>query len=184
MDFLTTLLGSVFTGGATGLIGLGVSAFTKFKEAKEKNRHNEAMAHIDKETMEAEAKLAIQKVEIEGEIEQNIETTKAISQALSASYEHDKRAYATGKLGGFGRVMMVIVDFLRGIIRPGLTIYLVILTTIMYSTMVDLTEGLDAAFKADDATAILKQIVAMVLYLTSTCVTWWFGGRQMEKQSK
>ncbi|MDH5573262.1 MAG: hypothetical protein OEY89_15985 [Gammaproteobacteria bacterium] len=183
MDILTTLLSSVFTGGATGLLGLGISAFVKLKEISELNRHKESMAKIDKETMEAEANLAIRKVEIEGDIQQNIETTKAISAALSASYDHDKRAYATGKLGWFGRFMMVLVDFWRGIIRPGLTTYLVVLTSVMFYEMLDILNGLEAAFNADDAIGIVKQIVAMVLYLTSTCVTWWFGGRQMEKQS-
>lgn len=179
MEWLGDLIGGVLSGGATGLFGLGVSAFTSYKKDKEKNRHNEAMVKLNSEAIRAEAELEIEKVYVEGDIQKSIESTKAAAAGLKASYEHDQAAYFKGEQGKVAKFFFGIVDFFRGMIRPSLTIYLVVLTSLMYWSMVELlgTNGISDA----QALKIIMMIVTMVLYLTATCITWWFGGRQLEK---
>lgn len=178
---LMDVIGAVFSGGATGLIGIGVNAFLSFKKAKEENRHKEEMLKLNSEAMRAEAELELEKIRTEGDIQQNIESTKAFAESLARSYEHDKAAYFKGKQGPVAQFFFGLVDVWRGLIRPGLTTYLVVLTSMMYWTMLELVEKLDMVFSEDKAIEIIMMIVALVLYLTSTCVTWWFGGRQLEK---
>jgi len=175
------LIGGVLSGGATGLIGLGVNAFMSFKKEKEENRHKESMVTLNTEAMKAEATLEIEKVEIEGNIQQNIQASKDAAAGLAASYEHDSAAYYKGKQGKVAHFFFGVVDFCRGMIRPSLTVYLVVLTSLMYWAMVDLVDGMGTGINDAKAVEIILMIVAMVLYLTSTCVTWWFGGRQLEK---
>ncbi len=72
----------------------------------------------------------------------------------------------------------MILDFIRGSIRPGLTIYLCVLTTLIY---VQTRTLIGTAMPPDQAAAIVKEIISTVLYLCSTTVCWWFairGGRK------
>jgi len=175
------IIGGVLSGGATGLFGLGVSAFTSYKKNKEENRHKETMVSLNSAAIIAESEAELQKVTVEGEIQQNIQASKDAAAGLAASYEHDRAAYFKGKQGPVAQFFFGIVDFFRGMMRPSLTAYLVVLTSSMYWSMLELIGGLEAAFPQTEAIEIVKQIVATVLYLTVTCVTWWLGGRQLEK---
>lgn len=181
MEFITDALGSILGGGATGLFGTIATAFVSYKKIKEENRHKEQMAVVNQQTIRLEGELNLRQAQVEGEIQQSLADTKAAAEGLVASYEHDQRRYATGKLGKFGRFLMVLVDFARGSMRPGLTTYLVVLTTLMYVEMLTLVNGLQGALNGSNAVVLLQHIIMTVLYLTVTCVTWWFAGRQLEK---
>lgn len=177
MEFIGDIFTSLLAGGATGLLGLAGNIWSEYKKQKEANRHKEEMARIDKETMEAEANLAIQKVEVEGQIATTIEATKA----LAESYKHDTATYFKGEQGAIAKFFFGIVDFFRGMLRPGITIFFVGMTTYVFIEILNIVNGFQGALTAPEAVDILKRIIIMILYLTSTCVTWWFGGRQMEK---
>ena len=72
---------------------------------------------------------------------------------------------------------MQFVDFVRGMTRPALTWGFVALTGAIYFTMGD-------ADAVVDGTAVKARIVDTVLYLTTTCVLWWFGARQIAKGAR
>lgn len=181
MEFLNDALGSILSGGATGLLGTIATAWVSLKKAKEQNRHAESMADLNHKQILAEADANLKMAQTEGEIQQSLASTKAAAEGLTASYEHDQRRYATGKLSGFWQGAMALVDVARGLMRPGLTVYLVVLTSLMYWQMVTLLEGIDGSFGAGDMMTIVRHIAVAVVYLTITCVSWWFGGRQLEK---
>ena len=100
------------------------------------------------------------------------------SKAFGESYSSEPRRYLTiaGKdMPTLVKYMLGSLDFLRGSIRPAMTIYLVILTTFMYWKMVDLSAGIE--FDPTQAWEVVQLIVSTMLYLTSTAVLWWFGTR-------
>src|SRR3990167_6002525 len=108
IGFSSLLSGSVI--GLLGSVGTGVLDF--FKQ-KEKNKHELAMLSAQKSLVEAQGASAV-----------SIENAKSFGQ----SFDVDKATYANqaGFVGWQGLIfnlLMVIVDFLRGFTRPGLTWY-------------------------------------------------------------
>lgn len=173
-EWLGDALTAVLSGGATGLLGAAFSTWGELTKLKEANRHAEVMADKDLEVakVEAEGKLAIARTEGEAAI------GVADAGALAASYAHDKATYYTGELGPVGRFFMVLVDFLRGIIRPAETLYFTGLCTWLTVVAIDLLQQLDATATAELARQLVPQVVLVVLYLTTTIILWWFGARQ------
>ena len=81
----------------------------------------------------------------------------------------------------FVSFMFGFVDFLRGLMRPILTIYLVGLSTwITWKAylLLDLTRS---AITATEAIGIFTDATSIIMYLTTTVICWWFGSRQMAK---
>lgn len=154
LDLITGLL----TGGATGLLGVAVSTVTDYMERRA--RHREAiesqrldieLAQIEAASAEHRATLALQTAEIEAE-----------GRALDASYAEARARWSGPGEGG----LIVAVDVVRGLTRPLITWLLIGLVAGIYWTALPEEE------------ALRTRIVATVLYLATTCVVWWFGGRR------
>ncbi len=108
------LLGTIFGGGATGLIGSTVGRFIGIWESKQKTKQLQ---------IELQHEILLQKLNIEArsnelESEERIAESVASSQMMNASYSHDT---------GYG------TSFLRWV-RPLLTIMLIGLTSAVYWT--------------------------------------------------
>jgi hypothetical protein len=200
-EAITSIIGAVFSGGATGLIGIGIQRFAEFKKQQlelevVKLNHQNALALADKETerarLRAEADQAIADRgatarEREAEEDAHARQIEADSRSLLASYEHDRASYiekgamlGKGKSAAFLRVAMGIVDFARGMLRPGLTIHLTVIVTMMFLTMVAILEKA-GGLNVEDVKPILTLIVQTITYCWTTCVVWWFGTRQSQQ---
>lgn len=68
---------------------------------------------------------------------------------------------------------MLAVDVFRGLMRPGMTLLFLVLTGAVYFK-------LSADF---DFLDLRERIIDTILYLTTTCTIWWFGGRQVAKSA-
>jgi hypothetical protein len=88
----------------------------------------------------------------------------------------------TFPIGCFAAVMFGFVDWLRGFMRPALTLYLTGLTTVITWMAWDIMKkyGLEG-MTAIEAVAIFNEVITIVVYLTVSCVTWWFGDRRIAK---
>ena len=180
LNFLGDALGAIVSGGATGLIGAGLTMFKEIKAQKMAFAHDERMTELEHQGMQLEAELKMSIVKAESEAAIQIQESKAFAD----SYKHDTRAYATGKLGKFGQTLMVIVDFCRGMIRPSMTIYMTVLTTWLYIDVMDMAGGLDGVITKDQAMSMMMQIILVILYITTTVILWWFGTRSARHASK
>lgn len=158
---------SIVSGGATGLIGSIVSGWTELKKQQELNRHAEAMADKDYQ---------MTKLEVEGRVQ--IADTEADAAILTTSYSHDSAAYATDAKDS---KWFVFVDVIRGLTRPGLTLYMTGLVTAMWLELNLIIGGMSAALDAEMMTQIYLQIINAVLYITTTIALWWFGTRNKAK---
>ena len=65
--------------------------------------------------------------------------------------------------------------------RPGLTAYLVGLTSWITFISMDVLKKHGHLLTADQAGDIFDQVTSIVIYLTVSCVTWWFGDRRVAK---
>lgn len=148
---IVNALSSVFSGGLLGTIGTIGTGVLDFYKIKQKNAQDLAV-------MDAQLKA----VQAAGQNQEVLATIKL----MASSYEADKATY--GEHPG-------LVDTVRGLTRPILTMYLVLISTIL---------GLWAFHKVTFAETIMeiaKGCIEMCLFLTSVSVVWWFGDRMKEK---
>jgi hypothetical protein len=116
--------------------------------------------------------------------------SEADTKAMQAAFEADRATYTekgyTLKRGwgpataGF---LMALVDFLRGIVRPGMTIYLCILVTYMFIWVKDLAASFGLELSPGQVLELITHIVATILYVFTVCTLFWFGTRP-PKQDK
>ena len=143
---------SIFSGGALGVLGAVGSGVLDFFKTKEANKQELAVLAAQKDLAVTAATSATL-----------LETIKL----TAASYEQDKAAYV-GDIGW--------VDQMRGALRPLVTVYLVAMSSgLAYWSFKKV--GIETAVVAE----IAKYSVYTCLDLTSMCISWYFGSRQMEK---
>ena len=150
------VLDLLLAGGATGLIG---SVFGKVISVFS----DHVKAKEDEKKRQHELKLLnlqLKTREIETENERIISYDTNETELRKASYEHDK---------SLGSASQWIVDLLK-VSRLGLTLLLMVFTGIIYFTV--------------DHLPLIEQITAMIVYSTSTSLTWWFGDRAMNKNTR
>ena len=164
-------LGSIIGGGITGLVGAGLTAWTEYKKQESLFTHEEKMAELDQ---------AMTKLEIQGrlriaETESNALQEVAASKALQVSYDADRAQYATGRTAGNSK-WFVWVDVIRGLVRPTLTLYMMLVVTLIYWHIMALVGGIEG-LDSTQAYGMLGGIIDSLLYITTTIVLWWFGSR-------
>ena len=156
-------IASILTGGATGLLGVGITFAVDYFKRKQAHEHELELRRIDLDISRAESASAerIAATEAEGE-----ESSRAWG-ALEASYRASTTRWSHGD-----SQWLVLVDVIRGLTRPALTWGFVILTGCIYFLLSEI-DG-----------PIRERIIETVLYLTTVTVTWWFGARQVAKVAK
>lgn len=190
MGSLLGLIGNLFTGGGLGVIGglfqKGIDAWQankeralEIEEKKLDQAHEIDMQREARESMklEIEGKLSIARVE--GDTQIKVADTAAMAAAMAA----DKRTYASDAEADKYPFMMVLVDFLRGVIRPGLTIYLNVAASVIvgvatfYLYDAWLHGGIDAASFKDTILAIVTKAATTILFLAEVATCFWFVTR-------
>lgn len=193
------LLGVVFSGGATGLIGVLFQRYFDYKGKQQdlelvriNNEHARLLAQMDVEkanrAAQASEHVADEQAEAQirsAELDAQARADEAAARSYVASIEADRATYLDPKSQAksrFARIMMTIVDSVRGLIRPVLTIYLVILATVMFNWAKAIASpGSVVAADVAKSAELVKTIVDTLLYLATTCVVWWFGVRPTAK---
>ena len=183
-------------GGITGLIGSITTSITNYKIQKLKNEHEIAVIGAKTSAMQAQADASIKiaNAKVKGEIEvaeqKTFETSIVIgNKNLFSTKWVDKLFETQGWMRFLSIPVGIIVAFLFGLVdalkaftRPGTT-WLFVGATIWlaYVCMDILATGGVTSIGIAQALAILTQILDMILYLTATCVSWWFGDRRVGK---
>jgi len=145
------IIGTVLTGGATGIIGTVIGKAFSFVDSwqKEKAADKEHTRAIELYKLQAELKLE--------EREQEMENQMQVAEIglRSASYGHDQ---------SMGKSSRWAVNTLR-MVRPALTGGLIILVGIIYFRTEDLGQQ--------------EVIIQSVIYMASSSTLWWFGDRAL-----
>lgn len=186
----------VILGGVTGLVGNVITSITNYKTLKIKNEHDEKMLPLQTTAMLEKGKMEIDlmKNKIAGEIE------LADVEAYTKSQEYGNQKTFSEKwiesmfaVQGKMRILAIpfaimfcslfaIVDFLRGFMRPGLTMYLTGLTTVITYMAWDILQKHGVAgMSLPEAVSLFDRVISIVIYLTVSCVTWWFADRRTAK---
>lgn len=151
---------SAILGAAGGLVQRWMEGREKAKQAavelelrRETNKHELAV-------MAAEAAMAatVAEAKLRGELEH------AAVKAQSDSFANDRATYsAPSAAGGIGSFLLVLVDVVRGLTRPG----------IAWSGLLmlwDLSQSLPAGELRDN-------VVEALAYIATTAALWWFAAR-------
>jgi hypothetical protein len=169
-------ISSILGGGATGLLGIVAQRFFDWLHVKEKakmqleqNKHELAVLNA-----EWQGKLGVAKEQ--GEAQRDV----ADSGALAASYQGAFERFATWDMkkdAWYIKIPMVLLDVIRGIVRPGLTLYLAWITTEIYRETRAILDAEGVTLTSEQTMMLLVYLIATICYLFTTCVTWWFGTR-------
>jgi hypothetical protein len=188
----------VLLGGLTGLIGNAFTTWFKFKNAKMEYDHKEKMVSLETQAMIQEAQMQIQvtKARIEGEVEladsaafdtsQKIGSQKLFSEKwidmIMAAGERKWTGWFFKLMGTIIAAAFALTDWLNGMMRPVLTIYLVGASSyITYLAWVVLQKAGFELISTMSAVSLFEQVSNTITYLAVSCVTWWFGDRTMSK---
>jgi len=73
-------------------------------------------------------------------------------------------------------------DWFKGILRPGLTVYLVAISTWVTYKAYSILSASQSVLSTAQSVAIFNEATNVITYLTISCVTWWFGDRRLSKR--
>lgn len=155
------MLETLLSGAVTGFLGGIVNSIYAYKSKKlDIELNNSKYAH----------ELEMRKIAAEATVE--VEDSKAFKEALT---NEPKKYYDGHDYTDKQRWLMIGLDFVRGAVRPILTWYLCILTTLVYFKAERLLNG--DVILPGMAFDLVNQIINTILYLTVTCICFWFGSR-------
>ena len=168
LEIISGLLSSSGLGAIVGIAGSWLTKREERKSAQLKYDHDRHMANIRVKEFELEAshELAIadkqiQRSETEGNIAIDLKETDAFTESLKSMSK------STG---------IKFVDGIRGMMRPLITIYVLILSTIISMEIGTLIGGLDT-IPQGKLISMYRYIIEQLIFLTTVAVTWWFGTR-------
>lgn len=184
MDIGTLLagIGSAASGGLLGVFGTGIKMWADHKAEQAKQAFELQMRKLDQEEMTLEHSLRMKEVEAQAkrdiavaqqsrmatEAQASADIEQAEIQLRQSSYSMDKASYGGG-----------VVDAIRGLMRPTLTLYFAILMAVIAYQLMQINNGqwLDQS----EAQSMLKDVINACIFLTTTAVTWWFGSRPIKR---
>lgn len=177
LEVLGTIVGGIFSGGATGLLGVIAQRWADYKNKQLdiqleqiKFSHEVELRKADAEIMEKEWQGRLKVATTEADAAKDV----AESKAFEASYGYDNVRYS-GKGTPAQNWVFVILDFCRGIVRPALTMYLCVLVTLIYYTTRDKLRAEDLT--PDQALDLYKLLLGSIIYVWTTVSLWYFGTR-------
>ena len=161
----------LFTAGAggavTGLLGSITTGIFGFFQEKQKHKNAVEMRELDIKESQIEAASADRKAALDIEKEEKI----ADKETFKASIEDARSSFLSGHdLTPPQTWCLVIVDMVRSLMRPVLTLGTLFVCLHLWVQVVE-------KIKNGEETDLHHSMI----YLATTCVTWWFGTRPADK---
>ena len=161
---------SALSGGIVGVVGSVATGITGWLTQRSKKDENIQLAKIEAQSKKDLAEISIRQFEAESAAKVKVATAEAEAEvskgeieAFKSSYTEASTAYSKGHaVGKVGKVLLPIIDFIRGSQRP-----LVIYTL--------LTVSIILVFRGHE------QMLNSIDFMTMSAVGWLFGARTTEK---
>jgi len=179
---LETVLGIASSAGLGSIVGVVGGWLTKRENRKadaQRQAHDLALANIDlqQDRMSQDHALALADKGMESsQLEGQIAVDIAKAEGAVSIDKIEAEAFASSVAIQTKMTGILFVDGIRYLMRPVITVYLLIATTyFMYSTH-DTVDGL-ASIPVDDLYTLYANMINQLLFLTITSVSWWFMSR-------
>jgi len=202
LSTLATIFGGPVGGVVTGIFGsLFSNIFNYFKQKqahKQKMELKELEIKADRQDhiyamAEADMNMQIKKSEIEGAI--NLKEAESFMQSQkNAMVSLFKASFMTKmmEVEGWPRYFTIpiativafafgLVDFIKHLMRPGITIFLIIVFGKILTEALGILKVSNHQWTVEQAVKIVMLSVDAAIYLTVTCVSWWFSDRRIAK---
>ena len=200
------MLATLISGGLFGAIGSVFKGVLGYFEKKNERAHELAVIEANKDFMiaEAEANIKITDAKVKGAVE--LEEVKAfqISQAagqtdmiketwINRLFEFDNKWFSwfPATIGSLLVALMALIDCIRRLMRPALTIYVMVGATWItwlvwqvltyHATNTDGSLSFHAILTPVQAYALFLQIIDFVLFMAASGFGWWFSDRAISK---
>lgn len=165
---IVDLFASSGIGAIVGVVGSFLTKVEDRKLQKQKADHDLKKAEVRAKEFMAESKheldmadKQVERAEAEGQIAVDVVN----SQAFLESQKEHSRTYKSA-----------FTNMVRGLMRPAITVYFLVLATIITINLHIMVGGLSAL----DENVILELYASNInqaLFLTTLVITWWFGAR-------
>ena len=179
-------LGALLTGGGLSLIGNIAKDITDTIRRKQDNAHALEMRKIGLDEKRLDIEAMTKEFEFRDRISAREEETEreiSADNLKAESYKHDKATYSKGvKQGKVGGFLLTLVDFVRGLIRPALTVVVVVLVHMILQESREILDAIGIkTFSGHEALEIYRTVIGRVLDLADVVIGWWFGDRMHNK---
>ena len=161
MDWLTAALSSSGLGSIIGLAGGLITKFLEIKHAKQEMVFRLKERELDLKEAEQErahelgmADKIVERAQVEGELR--------VGELAGIGFNESQK---TNKVDGALRW-----------VRPAITFYLLLGSSVLFATVWRKVGGLQGIPNAD-LVEMLVMMISSAMFLTVTCVAWWFGSR-------
>lgn len=194
MEILGTVLTGVLSGGATGLLGVLLQRFFDARKAAQDIELARLQLDAARETrrmeLEAQERMASNAAatqQLQAQLDAHAREVEADNAAYVASIASDRATYLAPNAQQHSRLarwLMAVVDAARGLMRPGVTVYSLVLLTSLAAWVRDMHQRQALVLTAAQQHELTMQVVGTVIYLTTTTVVWWFGVRPAQPQRR
>ena len=188
MDFLGVITG-LATGGASSILG----GLTGLLGGWLKNKHDLQMHSLKMESKKLDYDHEISLMSKEADIAESMQSMKleesmfvADHEALTTTIKAQEQESSWGKtaveqahpwiLNGLA-ILTGLLTFIQKIIRPGLTVYLIVLVHLIWGDVQAVMTSEGVKLTSADFLPVMKSIINMVLYACNTALFFWFSTR-------
>jgi len=179
---LETILGIASSAGLGSIVGVVGGWITKRENRKSDQQrfvHDLALANIDLQQDQmahthalALADKGMESSQLEGQIAIDI----AESEGAIAIQKVEAEAFASSVAIQLKMTGIKLVDGIRYLMRPVITVYLLTATTYFMFATHKTIDGL-TSIPVDDLYSLYANMINQLLFLTITAVSWWFMSR-------
>lgn len=171
---------AILSGGATGILGAGLQFVGNYFKDRQEKKYQLELRRLDMDSMKLEAELKLNIAEQEAEAK----IALAEQHAFEKSFDNDRATYSpAGSLPPGASWLLVGIDFIRGLIRPVITLWFIYLLAKLNAQLFTLTGGI-SSLPATVIEGLFQNVILSTLYIATTVILWWFGSRPQKTKVK
>jgi len=186
-EILGTVVSGVLSGGATGLLGVLLQRWFDMKRRGQ---------DLDLARLQAANALELRRLELDqqaamaasadqarvrvAELDAQAREDEASARSYQASVAGDRATFLAPpaqQQSRLARWLMATVDFARGMVRPGVTLYTLYLMTVLMLWVQDMHTRKQLVLSVAQTFDLAMEIIRTITYLATTSTVWWFGVR-------
>lgn len=180
MSILADIMGSLASGGLTGILGGALSwakdrsmAKLEIERLAVTQKHDLAMAQHEKELMSMEADKEIRISERSAEAEEHVAQLDALKEGLKAAKWDVADTEKEGPVLRF-------IEGLRRMVRPLASYYSIFILSVLTYWCIGLWNDMGLAMTPEQAYDLNMQMMSAIVYLSTTILLWWFSTRGLK----
>jgi hypothetical protein len=170
------MLLNLFTGSFLGVLGGIANAWIAYKQKKADQEHELKVIREERETRKVEAEMQMQVTQEEFSGKAFLVSQEAGNKTLmdtSSLKALLKGGWMLRIIGGFLALLMGLLEIGRSAVRPGITLYLLVI----FTNIIHESYKMQGGIGLETRNKLVVDGVHNGFQLLNMCVSWWFGYR-------